>query len=163
MNTGLKEQEVINIELDDNYKNEITGKLNLYLGNVQIAYMNVRGYHWNITGEHFFVLHEKFEGVYNKLNKMADEIAERILMLGGKPVHSYSEYIRNSSIKEKVNVRSATDTVRALLEDTAILLENEREIISIASDNNDEATANQLTDYLEDHEKMNWMFNAFLR
>ena len=152
-NTGLKE----------NYKKEMAEKLNVYLSSVQIAYMNVRGYHWNIVGKQFFALHEKFEEIYNSLNEMADEIAERILMLDGRPLHSFTEYIKVSSIKERLNVSSAEDTTRALLEDTARLLQAEREILSLASENEDEGTASMVSDYIGEQEKMIWMFNSLLR
>jgi starvation-inducible DNA-binding protein len=152
-NTGLKE----------NYKKEMAEKLNAYLSSVQIAYMNVRGYHWNIVGKQFFALHEKFEEIYNSLNEMADEIAERILMLDGRPLHSFTEYIKVSSIKERLNVSSAEDTTRALLEDTARLLQAEREILSLASENEDEGTASMVSDYIGEQEKMIWMFNSLLR
>jgi len=118
--------------LKDNYTNEIVDKLNAYLSNVQVTYMNVRGYHWNIEGKQFFALHEKFEEAYDKLNEMADEIAERILMLGGKPLHSFSDYLKITSVKERLNVSTADDTVKSFLEDIAILLENERDILSLA-------------------------------
>jgi len=152
-----------NIGLKDQYRKEMAERLNAYLSNVQIMYMNVRGYHWNIVGKQFFALHEKYEEVYNSLNEMADEIAERILMLGGKPLHSFSEYIHVSSIKERLNVNSAETTIQALLEDMAILLEHERGILSLASDNEDEGTAGMISEYIGTQEKMIWMFNALLK
>lgn len=160
METAVKESY---IGLKESYKREVTDLLNSYLGNIQVAYQNARGYHWNVTGDQFFTLHAKFEEIYNRLNAMADEIAERILMLGGKPVHSFSEYIRLSSIKEKTNVFSCEDTVGSLLDDTSILLEKERKILSIASDNGDEATVHMITDYIQEQEKSAWMFGAFLK
>ena len=125
--------------------------------------MNVRGYHWNIVGKQFFALHEKYEEIYNNLNEMADEIAERILMLGGAPIHSFSEYIKVSSVKERKELSSAEDTVNGLLADTAILLENERKILSLASENDDEGTASLMSDFIGEQEKMIWMFNALLK
>jgi len=94
---------------------------------------------------------------------MADEIAERILMLGGAPLHSFSEYIKISSIKESLKVSSAEETVQALLSDTTQLLKMEREIVSFASENDDEGTASLVTDYIGKQEKMIWMFNSLLK
>lgn len=153
----------MNIGLKENYKKEMTEMLNSYLSNVQITYMNVRGYHWNIVGKQFFALHEKFEGVYNNLNEMADEIAERILMLGGKPLHSFSDYLKVASVKERLKLTSTDETVKALLEDIAKLLENERKILSLASDNKDEGTVGLMSGYIGEQEKMIWMFNALLK
>jgi starvation-inducible DNA-binding protein len=152
-----------NIGLENSYKNEMIENLNVFLSNVQVSYMNVRGYHWNIVGKQFFALHEKFEEIYNSLNEMADEIAERILMLGGAPIHSFSEYIKVSSIQERKNVHSAEDTVNGLLADTAILLDNERKILSFASENDDEGTASLMSGFIGEQEKMIWMFNALLK
>jgi len=151
------------IGLKEDYKKKMVEKLNAHLSSVQISYMNVRGYHWNITGKQFFALHEKFEEIYNSLNEMADEIAERILMLGGAPLHSFSDYIKISTIKERLKVSSAEDTVQALLSDTAQLLKMEREILSFASENEDEGTASLVSDYIGEQEKMIWMFNALLK
>lgn len=149
--------------LNENYTKEMRKKLNAYLSSVQITYMNVRGYHWNITGKQFFALHEKFEEIYNSLNEMADEIAERILMLGGEPLHSFSEYIKISTVNEKLNISTADETVRELLSDIGQLVALEREIISLAADNEDEGTASLMSDYIGEQEKMIWMFNAYLK
>lgn len=151
------------IGLKNKYKNEMVEKLNSYLSSVQIMYMNVRGYHWNIVGKQFFALHAKFEEIYDSLNEMADEIAERILMLDGKPLHSFSEYIKVSSVKERLNLSSAEDTIKALLDDTSKLLEAEREILTLASDNNDDGTASLMSGFIGEQEKMIWMFNALLK
>ncbi len=149
------------IGLDSVYSNQITEKLNVLLSNVQVFYMNVRGFHWNITGKHFFILHEKFEELYNDLNEKADEIAERILMLEGKPIHAFSEYLKISEIEEKINVSTDTATVKEVINGLLVLLKFEREIAPIASDNGDDGTVELVTGYISGQEKMIWMLNAF--
>jgi starvation-inducible DNA-binding protein len=151
------------IGLKSDYTKKMVGKLNIYLSNIQITYMNVRGYHWNVSGKQFFALHEKFEEIYNALNEMADEIAERVLTLDGTPLHSFSEYVETSTVKERLNVSSAEDTVKALLEDIKNLLDNEREILSEASENNDEGTVGIISGFIGEQEKMLWMFNSLLK
>jgi len=151
------------IGLNAGYAQQMNEKLNVYLSNVQLSYMNVRGFHWNIMGKQFFQLHEKFEEVYNGLNEIADEIAERILMLGGTPVHAFSKYIQMATIKEKENVSTADATVKELINDTMVLLNNEREIVELAANNGDEGTVGLISGYIEQHEKMLWMLNATLK
>ena len=151
------------IGLNADYAKQMNEKLNVYLSNVQLSYMNVRGFHWNIVGKQFFQLHQKFEEVYNGLNEMADEIAERILMLGGTPVHAFSKYIQMATIKEKENVSTADATVKELISDTMVLLNNERELVELAADNGDEGTVGLISGYIEQHEKMLWMLNATLK
>jgi starvation-inducible DNA-binding protein len=152
-----------NIGLKLDYAEEAVGKLNAYLSSLQIAYMNVRGYHWNIEGKQFFVLHGKFEEIYNSLNDMADEVAERILILGGKPLHAFTDYLKISEINEQINVSSAEATVSNLLNETKKLLATEREILSFASENGDEGTVALMSEYIGEQEKLIWMLNAVLK
>ena len=88
------------IGLEKKDMTEIIKKLNNLLSSYHIFYINVRGYHWNVKGEHFFSLHEKFEELYTDLQLQIDEIAERILAIGGKPVATMKEYLELSSIQE---------------------------------------------------------------
>ena len=77
---------------------ESVEKLNGLLANFQIYYQNLRGLHWNIKGKNFFDLHVKFEELYTDSQVKIDEIAERILTLQGKPLHTFTDYIANSSV-----------------------------------------------------------------
>ncbi len=151
------------INLKQDYSKQVIDKLNTYLSNVQIAYQNTRGYHWNIVGRKFFVLHQKYEEWYDQLNDMADEIAERILMLGGTPVHTYSKYIQLATIKEKENISSCEDTINEVISEILTLLDQEREIISFAAENGDDGTVDMLTGYISAQEKLIWMYNAMIK
>ena len=66
--------------------------LNVLLSNFQVYYQSLRGLHWNIKGKNFFELHVKFEEFYNDSQIKIDFIAERILTLQGKPLHTFEEY-----------------------------------------------------------------------
>ena len=151
------------IGLSKDYSDQMVSKLNVLLSNVQIFYMNVRGFHWNITGKNFFKLHEEFEKLYDDLNEKADEIAERILMLEGKPMHAFSEYLKISGIKERTSISTESATVKEVIEGLSVLLNLEREIASLAADNNDDGTADLITGYISEQEKLIWMFNAFMK
>jgi len=151
------------IGLPVNYATTVNELLNSYLSNIQVSYMNVRGYHWNIVGKQFFQLHAKFEEYYNQLNEMADEVAERILMLGGQPVHAYSSYLKLATIPEKQHVSTTEATIKELLSEVSILLEQERAILKLAAENGDDGTVDLMTGYISGQEKLVWMFNAVLK
>ncbi|WP_192457151.1 Dps family protein [Musicola keenii] len=151
------------IGLDVQLSEKISGKLNKLLANYQILYMNVRGYHWNISGAAFFELHAKFEEIYNDLLLKIDELAERILALGGQPLHAYSDYLKVADIKEDVNVTDGKSTLEGLLAGYAALLQQQREILPLAAEAGDEGTASLMTDYIQEQEKQIWMYNAYLR
>jgi len=66
-----------------------------------LFYQNLRGLHWNIKGKEFFELHTEFEEFYNDTVDKVDEIAERILELGGEPLHTFTDYLKISDIEEE--------------------------------------------------------------
>jgi starvation-inducible DNA-binding protein len=142
---------------------KIAEKLNVLLSDIQIFYANVRGMHWNVTRKQFFVLHEKFEEIYTGLSGKADAIAERILILGQRPVHRFSQYLKIAVIKETEILSSAEDTVNEVLKSLKLLLKQEREIVTLVSELGDEGTVDLLTGYISEQEKMIWMFSMVLK
>ncbi|MFM9271441.1 Dps family protein [Halomonas elongata] len=150
------------IGLHSGSASQLAERLNALLANYQIFYMNVRGYHWNVKGENFFELHTKFEEFYTDLLAKVDEVAERILTLGHQPVHAYSDYFRLASIEEEKNIHDGEACVRGVVKGYQTLIELQREILSLASDADDEGTSSLVSDYLREQEKTIWMLNAYL-
>lgn len=150
------------IGLDEKTANKLVAGLDQLLANYQVLYQNVRGYHWNIRGDKFFVLHPKFEEVYNDLITKIDEIAERILTLGGTPTHSYTAYVQASEIKEQTNVTDGRDSVSGLLEAYQTLLPEQRKLLAEAAEAGDEGTVDMLSGYIAGQEKEVWMLSAYL-
>lgn len=140
--------------------NKTIQQLNDLLANYAIYYQNLRSMHWNVTGLHFFTLHEKFEEEYIDAQEMVDEIAERILSLGGKPKSTFSVYIKDSEISEFSEYENAEKTIHFLVNNLETLLEKENKILELASDNNDEGTADLMTMLISKQEKNRWMFSA---
>ena len=104
------------IGLDSENAQQVVNLLNELLANYQIYYQNLRGFHWNVRGNRFFVLHAKFEELYNDAIEKVDEIAERILTLGGVPLHSYAAYTKVATLKAKENVTDGDACLRAVVE-----------------------------------------------
>ena len=148
----------LNTEKSDN----LSAELNKLLANYQMFYQNLRGFHWNIQGRAFFELHVKFEELYNDAIMKIDEIAERILTLGGTPFHTYSDYMMNSTIKEAKNVNDSEGTVTTTLTNFKTLLEIERSILELSGNADDEGTNSQMSDYITEQEKTIWMLSAYL-
>lgn len=155
-------KELNRIGLHKELTRDLTEKLNELLANYQIFYMNTRGYHWNIKGDKFFELHLKFEELYNDSLIKIDEIAERILTLGDVPLHSYSEYLKISKIKEAKNISKGRECIERILDNYEILLPLERELLNMSADANDEGTNALMSDYIREQEKLIWMYSAFL-
>lgn len=150
------------IGLDKGGAEVLAAKLNTLLANYQVLYMNVRGFHWNVRGERFFELHVKFEETYNDLLLKIDEIAERILTLGQRPQHAYSNYLSGSEIKEATNVVDGRECVKELLEGYKVVIQHQRDILEAAGEIQDEGTASLMSDYISEQEKTAWMLTAYL-
>ncbi|WP_075880084.1 Dps family protein [Vreelandella massiliensis] len=150
------------IGLNEANVSQLAEKLNELLANYQIFYMNVRGYHWNVKGRQFFQLHEKFEELYTDLLTKVDEVAERILTLGHQPVHAYSDYIKIAKIQEDKGVQDGEACVRGILQGYQVLIDLQRDLLSLASDVDDEGTAAQAGDYIREQEKTVWMLDSYL-
>lgn len=146
-----------------NTKNQkVVELLNSLLANYQIYYQNLRGLHWNIKGAQFFALHEKYESYYNEAAEVVDEVAERILMLGGQPLHTFGDYVKNATLREVSNVSGGQEGVKAVLENSRVLLGQFREILALASENGDEATLALMSELIGTTEKRIWMLESFL-
>lgn len=148
------------LHLDEMNLTEVVKALHKLLADFQVHYTNLRGLHWNIKGRGFFTLHEKFESMYNDTADKVDEIAERILMLGGVPENRFSEYLKQSEVKEVGEVSCGYDAINIVLDTYKLLIGKERELIELANRANDVVTADMLTGYLKEQEKMVWMLVA---
>lgn len=150
------------IGLNQELSAELAQNLNHLLANYQLFYINTRGFHWNIAGDNFFELHLKFEEIYNDAVLKIDEIAERILTLGFTPLHSYSQYLKEATIKEVVNESNGKIALEYVLEGYQTLIQIERKIMALAGEASDEGTSALMSDYIREQEKAIWMYAAYL-
>lgn len=150
------------ISLDTASTKKTITDLQQLLANYQIYYTNMRGFHWDVQGKQFFTLHIKFEELYKEAALVIDEIAERILALGGVPENRFSEYLKTASIKELSEVTDGEEIVGHLLDAYKIIIKQERDIISQAEKAEDQVTVDMLTEFLTAQEKLTWMLCAYM-
>jgi starvation-inducible DNA-binding protein len=139
----------------------IAAELNILLSNFQVYYQNLRGLHWNIRGKRFFDLHIKFEELYNDAQEKIDMVAERILTLGGTPLHSFDDYIKNNRLQVGINVSKDTEAVQLIMSSLSDLLKIERVILDESNKINDEGTNSMMSDFIKEQEKTIWMMKAW--
>ena len=100
--------------------------------------------------------------LYNDLLLKVDEIAERVLTLGGTPTHSYTDYLKYAEIKEVKHATDAESTVKSVLDSFEILIKKQRSILKLSGEADDEGTNSTMSDYIREQEKLVWMYGAFL-
>lgn len=140
----------------------IVGELNVLLSNYQVYYQNLRGLHWNIRGKRFFNLHVKFEELYNDAQLKIDLIAERVLTIGGTPLHTFDDYMKNNRLTVGKDITNDERAVHLIVESLASLLKIERKILADSAAINDEGTNSMMSDFITEQEKTIWMMNAWL-
>jgi starvation-inducible DNA-binding protein len=148
--------------LDVQKTEDLVKDLNVLLANFQVYYQNLRGIHWNIKGKGFFELHAKFEELYNDSQIKIDEIAERVLTLGGEPLHTFEDYIANAKVPVGKHVSIDEKAVALIISSIAELLQLERALLDKAGDASDEGTNSMMSDFIAEQEKTVWMMNAWL-
>jgi len=141
---------------------QLVTELNRQLSNWNVLNTKLHNFHWYVKGENFFTLHEKFEEFYNEAAANVDQIAERILTVGGKPVATLKEYLEGSSIEEAAGNEVAKDMVSTLAEDFTTISKEVNDIIHLAEENGDEATADMFIALKSSIQQHTWMLNAFL-
>ncbi|RZJ67567.1 MAG: DNA starvation/stationary phase protection protein [Flavobacterium sp.] len=141
---------------------EIVAQLNVLLSNFQVYYQNLRGVHWNIRGKRFFDLHVKFEELYNDAQLKIDLIAERVLTIGGTPLHTFDDYLKNNKLTVGKNISNDEKAVQLIVTSIADLLKIERGILVKSGDIGDEGTNSMMSDFISEQEKTVWMMNAWL-
>ena len=140
----------------------IVKELNILLSNFQVYYQNLRGIHCNITGKRFFDLHVKFEELYTDSQIKIDLIAERVLTVGGTPLHTFEDYIKNNQLVVGKNISNDEKAVNLIVTSLSHLLKIEREILNKSSEINDEGTNAMMSDFIAEQEKTIWMMQAWL-
>ena len=137
-------------------------ELNGLLSNFQIYYQNLRGLHWNIRGKRFFDLHVKFEELYNDSQLKIDMIAERVLTLGGTPLHTFKDYIAKNTLNIGRDIHNDEKAINLIVDSLSKLLQLERKILLLSGKIDDEGTNSMMSDFIKEQEKTIWMMNAWL-
>ena len=139
-------------------------KLNLYLANLNVLYRKVQNYHWNIVGAGFFSVHEKLEEYYDAINEQIDDVAERILSIGGRPLGTLKDYLAVTTIKEAENKEiSIQEAVADVKKEFEAMLKLVKEVKEAADEENDYGTSALVDEYISTYEKDLWMLNAYLK
>jgi len=151
------------ISLEDKKLKPVVENLHDLLANYHIYYQNLRGCHWNIKGPHFFTLHAKFEELYTAAITTIDELAERILTLGKDPESRFTVFAQQAEIAEMDTIgMKDTDMVKAIIGNLSILIAQERDLLTLTSEADDEGSNDMINAFMQFNEKQNWMLRSFV-
>lgn len=138
----------------------IATELSRLLADSYATYTKTLHYHWNVRGPHFYSLHKLFEEQYLELQVAVDEIAERVRQLGadtppfGAPMDSLT------AVRADSDVPAAMDMVRGLMDANEAVARAARDVVTVAEEQGDVATADLATERIGAHEKALWMLRS---
>ncbi|HDH7057295.1 TPA: DNA starvation/stationary phase protection protein [Staphylococcus aureus] len=141
---------------------DVVKELNQQVANWTVAYTKLHNFHWYVKGPNFFSLHVKFEELYNEASQYVDELAERILAVGGNPVGTLTECLEQSIVKETAKGYSAEQMVEELSQDFTNISKQLENAIEIAGNAGDDVSEDMFIGMQTSVDKHNWMFKSYL-
>lgn len=126
-------------------------------------YLKFKKYHWDIRGRFFRDLHPAYDEFIDMVFPSIDEMAERLVALGGSPVAAPADLARYSAIQvPQETVRDARTQVADLVSDLTRIGKGFRDDSKAADDANDPATADLYNGYAATADKIRWMLQAMM-
>lgn len=150
-------------DLGANAREVSVGVLNATLSDVIDLTNGVRMAHWTVRGPQFAALHALFETFYDQLGPATDDIAERIVQLGGTPNGTTQAVGAKTRLEPyPAGLRDGMDHVKALTSRYAALAKEVRAGIDATDEAGDADTADLLTGLSRTLDKALWMLEAHL-
>lgn len=143
-------------------KKKLNTQLNELVATWSVLYTKLHNYHWYVNGPSFFTLHTKFEELYNEVTLNLDDLAERILSRGGKPVATLAEHLKLSIIDEASGEETAEEMVEVTVADFKKIMAALEKGMELAGEAGDDRTEDLLNVHYQSLEKHTWMLSAFL-
>lgn len=162
MNQATTERTKVDTGLSAEGVDAISAQLNQYLSDLHVLYAKLHNFHWNVEGPSFYTLHEQIEELYNATAEEVDDVAERVLKVGRRPLARLADYVKTANLQETESRKyTGTEIADALIADYKTLIGELRETISVAQEHGDEGTADEAVGMLKDKEKQLWMLTAY--
>lgn len=140
---------------------EMIALLNRELVDVLDLKLQAKQAHWNVKGAQFAALHELFDAVAAGADEIADELAERAVMLGGVARGTLQTVAAGSRLEAyPVEALASEDHVWALSGALARVAHSVRDAISVANAQEDAGTADVLTQASRSLDKLLWQVEA---
>ncbi|MDY0396439.1 Dps family protein [Virgibacillus halophilus] len=138
--------------------------LNQQLANQFVMYVKLHRYHWFVKGRHFFTLHDLFQKMYEETAAHLDKLAERILMIYGKPLATMTKYVKEATLTEANADDEEFEIMRQLRTDFEQIMEEIKQNgYKLVQECNDKPTEDLMMTLVATYEKYIWMLQAWER
>lgn len=138
--------------------------LNEFVATQGLLYTRLHQFHWYVKGSHFFTLHEKFEELYDTATNDMDDVAERLVAIGGDPYATLEEFKEHSILSESLDDKNLfqDDMVKAIVKDYQSIRDFLTEGIKLTDQQEDFVSNDMLIAIKQTIDKNIWMLQAYL-
>lgn len=163
MATESKEKTYSKLGFNREEASDLAESLNYLLCNYSVVYQKIRNFHWNVVGPDFFDVHEKLEEEYLSAAENIDTVAERVRILGFKPISTLAEYLEKAEVEEVTENLDSDKMMEEVIRDYEILLSFMVDVADLAVENGDLGTESIMRSMIIRTEEKHWMFSAFVK
>ena len=142
---------------------DVVAALNREQCNSLVAYLNYKKYHWLTFGPNFRDLHLLFEEHALAVHAMLDELAERALMIDGKPVADPARYLSLATVTPSSGEMSVARMVTEAAATHDQIIGEMHADAETAAQAGDIGTADLFTRLVQTHQKHRWFLQQVLR
>jgi starvation-inducible DNA-binding protein len=150
--------------LPEQTRREMVELLNQKLADAIDLGLQAKQAHWNVKGPHFIALHELFDKAAETIEGFIDDIAERVVELGGVALGTLQVVAKNSRLSAySLTISSGKEHVTELSSALAAFGATIRAAIDTAAKADDSGTADLLTEVARGVDKLLWFVEAHLQ
>ena len=134
------------------------------VANAFVLYANYKHYHWQTFGPNFRDLHLMFDEFAVATLATADEIAERVRMIGQDvQCVQLQDFQKKASVQSSQAGQSMRDMVQEADANLLIVIKDMRDGAKLAEENNDPGTVDLFSKFVQVHEKNEWFLREILK
>lgn len=140
-------------------------QLNQLVADISQLTVNIHQIHWYMRGREFFRLHPLMDDYMDQLNEQLDEIAERLIAIGGSPYSTTQEFIDHTDLSEEpgeFGKYSLNEYMQRLTDQFKYLRDQYQKGMEISDSEKDWPTQDMLNGFKAAVDKNIWTLNAFL-
>lgn len=144
-------------------QNPVVSALQREQATALVLYLNYKKYHWLTFGPHFRDLHLLFEEHGDQVLGSIDELAERALMIDGKPLADPNQYLPASIVPPSQGERSVKQMVEEAIASHDKVIKTLHDDAEIANKAGDIGTVDLFTRLVQVHQKARWFLKEIAR
>ena len=148
------------IDIPENSRAALAGILNARLADAVDLSTQMKQAHWNVKGPSFIALHEMFDTIHAEILVHVDEIAERVVALGGTALGTAAAAENSALPAYPLDAKTGSDHVEAVSTALAVFAKGLRNAIEASAEIGDADTEDLFTGISRAVDKNLWFVEA---